>query len=677
MAPKPSKLCPICGLRYDAAAAFCQKDGARLTAEGTIDPFLGEILLGQFRIDEAIGAGGMGTVYRAHQMNLHRDVAVKILHPELTKNPDAVRRFHREAKVATSLEHPNLVRVFLFGELPDNGGLYLVMEHLEGRSLQELMRQEGALSLSRALHLSAQLCEAIGAAHIKGIVHRDVKPENIIVLPRHGDPDFVKVLDFGIARLLWDEQSHLTQSGVIFGTARYISPEGAAGEFTDARSDVYSIGVLIYQLMAGVTPFDAKSPVTMLMKHVNEAAPDLRTVGHGQLVPDPIADVIMRSLAKNPDARYDTASVFGEALAAAAEASAVILPRARYSLSPGDSMSAVPAVVSAPPANNTITGMNVAGLNTKRRWPVMLAAFAIGAAVMVGGVMAMNEFYSEAPEIAVARDLEARAREALAAGHFEAPPGDNVAELTLRILESQPRHEGALSIRREAASLLRERGTEARSQDDHDAAREAYRTALVFLPRDPAATQALEALEHEEEHEEPGLRLAPESASVGDRITFLGIVDHEDEIHGEARFEIHSRGRVLRSIEAVVVADHHYVGGYAFRTAGDYMVRFVAPLQEGEVSFDVELNIGRRGRVARRPPQNNPRTPMIVVVPREPVPNPWGSPQQGTVAPPNVQTMDNGNIDWSIPSSGMGTTMGTTMQDDGAPPPWTGEGNVI
>lgn len=672
MAQKPSKLCPICGLRYDAAAAFCQKDGARLSAEGTVDPFLGEILLGQFRIDEAIGAGGMGTVYRAHQMNLHRDVAVKILHPELTKNPDAVRRFHREAKVATSLEHPNLVRVFLFGELPDNGGLYLVMEHLEGRSLQELMRQEGALPLSRALHISAQLCEAIGAAHVKGIVHRDVKPENIIVLPRHGDPDFVKVLDFGIARLLWDEQSHMTQSGVIFGTARYISPEGAAGEFTDARSDVYSIGVLIYQLMTGVTPFDGKSPVSMLMKHVNEPAPDLRTMGHGHSVPTAIADVVMRSLAKNPDARYDTASAFGEALAAAAEASEVMLPRARYSLAPDDSMSAVAAVV-RPPDHDT-TGMMVPGLSKKRRWPVLLAAFAIGAAAVVGGVMGANHFFSEDPQIAATRELETRAREALAAGHFEAPPGDNVAELTLRILESQPRHEGALSLRREAAALLRERGTVARTEDDYEAAREAYRMALVFTPGDPAATEALEALDHEEEHEAPGLRLAPEGASVGDRITFLGIVSYKDEVDGDARFEIHSGGRVLRTIDAVVVSDHHYVGGYAFRSAGDYLIRFVASLSEGEVSFDVNVTIERRGRVARRRTPNNSGSQMVVVVPQEPAPNPWAVPQQGTIAPPNVQTMDDGNIDWTVPAPGMGTT---TMQNDSAPPPWTGEGNVI
>jgi eukaryotic-like serine/threonine-protein kinase len=151
MAPAP-KVCPLCGLRYDAAATFCQRDGAILTLGGdSVDPFLGRIVLGQFRIDQAIGAGGMGTVYRAHQTTLGRDVAIKILHPELAKNPDAVRRFHREARVATSLEHPNLVRVFLFGELPEDGSLYLVMEHLAGRSLVEVMEQDGVLTVARAM----------------------------------------------------------------------------------------------------------------------------------------------------------------------------------------------------------------------------------------------------------------------------------------------------------------------------------------------------------------------------------------------------------------------------------------------------------------------------------------------------------------------------------------------
>ena len=336
MASSP-KICPLCGTAYDAGALFCQRDGSRLTAAlGAPDPFVGTVLLDQFRIDEAVGQGGMGTVYRATQTTLGRHVAVKILHPELTQNPDAVRRFHREARVATALEHPNLVRVFLFGELPEDQGLYLVMEFLEGRSLTTLLREDGALPLGRALHLATQIADAVGHAHGKGIVHRDVKPENVHVVTRHGDPDFVKVLDFGIARLLWDDQSVMTQSGVIFGTARYISPEGAAGETTDARSDVYSIGVLLYQLLAGRTPFDASSPVAMLMKHIHDTPRALsRRVKN---VPSAVEDVVMRALAKRPEARYANAAELAEALRAAAATTGLALrPRLgqRPSLAPG------------------------------------------------------------------------------------------------------------------------------------------------------------------------------------------------------------------------------------------------------------------------------------------------------------------------------------------------------
>ncbi|MBZ0119261.1 MAG: protein kinase, partial [Sandaracinaceae bacterium] len=294
-----AKVCPQCGRRFDLAASFCQKDGTRLTAtDEPPDPYVGTLLLDQFKIEEKIGSGGMGTVYRARQTTLHRDVAIKILHSELADNRDAVRRFKREARVSTALDHPNVVRVFLFGQLPD-GSLYIVMEHLQGRPLLEVLQRDGALPVHRALHIATQICDGVGEAHSHGIIHRDIKPENIVLVTKGRDPDFVKVLDFGIARVLWpDEQTVATQSGLVFGTARYISPEGASGEATDARSDVYSLGVLTYQLLTGETPFEAPSPVAMLMKHIHSAPPHLRSKEQGRHVPEPIADVVMRALAK-------------------------------------------------------------------------------------------------------------------------------------------------------------------------------------------------------------------------------------------------------------------------------------------------------------------------------------------------------------------------------------------
>ncbi len=303
------KVCPKCSAQFDGAATFCQVDGARLELSGVSNEIAGTVLLGQFQVEEAVGAGGMGVVYRAYQAELDRHVAIKVLHPELVKNRDAVRRFQREAKVATALNHPNLVRVFLFGQL-DDGSLYLVMEFLDGVPLTRLVH-ERPLSLERALHITAQVCDGVGTAHAQGIVHRDVKPENILIVERRGDPDFVKVLDFGVARLLWGDQSAMTQSGVIFGTARYISPEGAAGEPTDARSDVYSIGVMLYQLLVGHTPFHGDTPVALLMKHINTAPPNIRDEAD---VPEALAALIMRCLDKNPQARPDDASALATEL---------------------------------------------------------------------------------------------------------------------------------------------------------------------------------------------------------------------------------------------------------------------------------------------------------------------------------------------------------------------------
>jgi serine/threonine protein kinase len=315
----PEKVCPECARRYEAGATFCQRDGARLIPADGGDPYVGTKLLGQFEILERVGAGGMGAVYRARQTTLDRDVAIKILHRELAGNPDAVRRFKREAKVSTALDHPNVVRVFLFGQLPD-GSLYIVMEYLRGKPLLQLLQDQGALPVHRALHIATQVCDGVGEAHAHGVVHRDIKPENIVLVKRTRDPDHVKVLDFGIARVLWgDDTTMATQSGLVFGTARYISPEGAAGEPTDARSDVYSLGILTYQLLAGETPFDAPSPVAMLMKHLHRTPPHLLSTERGAHVPEPVADVVMRALTKNPEGRYPDGYAFGQALRAAAE----------------------------------------------------------------------------------------------------------------------------------------------------------------------------------------------------------------------------------------------------------------------------------------------------------------------------------------------------------------------
>jgi serine/threonine-protein kinase len=314
------KICLRCGSKFASQADYCPHDGSPLVTDDEIgDPLLGTLLLEQFRIDEQIGTGGMGTVYRAHQTTVGRDVAIKVLRAELARDEQAVLRFEREARLAISLDHPNLVRVFLSGRLSD-GRLYIVMELLEGRSLAEQLEAEGPPSIERALIMIMKLCAGLDAVHAAGIVHRDIKPENVYLVQRGKDEDFVKLVDFGIARVLQAEGigPTTTQSGRVFGTATYISPEAATGEETDQRSDIYSLGVLTYQLLAGKLPFEGKTAGAVLMQHVHQEPPPLREKGRGEEVPEEVAGVVMRALNKDPDARQQNVAELLDTLAEAA-----------------------------------------------------------------------------------------------------------------------------------------------------------------------------------------------------------------------------------------------------------------------------------------------------------------------------------------------------------------------
>ena len=322
-----SKVCGACGARYPSDALFCPLDGMPLQSAASAgrdaedDPYLGQEISGHIEIRQLVGIGAMGRVYRAFQKGIDRDVAVKILHRELSANAQLVSRFTREAKVASRLQHPNVVQVLLAGQLPDRA-LYMVMEYLEGLSLQSaLAAAGGALPLPKALHIALQLCEASGEAHAVGIVHRDLKPENVMLVRRGTDPDFVKVLDFGIARINWGEQSVATAAGLIFGTARYISPEGAQGNAVGPASDVYSIATLLFQMLSGRTPFEGDQAVGLLVQQIHDAPPHLNSIPRAEYVPGPLADVIMANLAKDPKKREQDARALGHAIIDAAKQS--------------------------------------------------------------------------------------------------------------------------------------------------------------------------------------------------------------------------------------------------------------------------------------------------------------------------------------------------------------------
>mgnify|MGYP001765804283 CR=1 FL=1 len=332
------RICPRCGAIATDSDKFCHMDGTPLeehpvtphqeaaaarSQQPTAEPvsreaYLGRTLLGQFHLFEVCGAGSMGTVYKARQMEIDRIVAVKILHPELANQPEAVLRFHREAKVVSTLSHPNIVHIYLFGHLPD-GNLYIVQEFVDGRNLASDI-SGGPMGLRKSLHVADQMLSAISEAHGHGVIHRDLKPENIMLTMVGEDSNFVKILDFGVAKRI-TTQTFATKEGLIFGSPRYISPEAAAGDKIDQRSDLYSLGVVLYQMLCGEPPFVSKRPVQLLLDHVNTPPPPLRGHPGAADVPQGVEGIVMKLLAKRPEHRYPTATAVREALIDAVRAS--------------------------------------------------------------------------------------------------------------------------------------------------------------------------------------------------------------------------------------------------------------------------------------------------------------------------------------------------------------------
>ncbi len=282
------------------------------------DPYIGrDILNGQFKILKKIGTGGMGAVYKALQPDMNRMVAVKILHAKLKNRKDLVSRFRREARAMSHLTHPNTVKVLLYGEL-DDGELYIVMEYLDGKNLNQVVRREGPLTVDRAVPVLMQVCGALEEAHQLGIIHRDLKPENIFLTNSGGLTDFAKVLDFGLAKVTERElrpgSIMLTQEGMVFGTPEFMSPEQAQGKTLDHKSDIYSLAVILYEALTGKLPFDARSSMEYIQLHVTRQPIALDERIPGKAFPPGLGEVIAKALSKDPTGRHHSAAELAEAL---------------------------------------------------------------------------------------------------------------------------------------------------------------------------------------------------------------------------------------------------------------------------------------------------------------------------------------------------------------------------
>ena len=345
------KKCESCDSTFDRSLSYCPRCGNRLI---TVNTIIGHILDGRYRIDSVLGRGGMGIVYRATHIHLDTACALKILHPELVSNQGSIERFRREARAAGRIQHPNAILVTDFGVAAENV-VYLVMELVHGPTLRDIVRDRGPMTLDEAGRILHQICGAVQAAHESGVIHRDLKPDNIIVQTATGG-DRVKVLDFGIAKLrernlapdstpFPDQplpENTLTEAGMLIGTPQYMSPEQCRARKLDPRSDVYSLGIVLYEMLSSRLPYTGETPIEIVIKQIKQDVPRIRDVMPS--VPPQIEDVISKALSKDPDDRYSSA----RELAAAFE-------RARLDSQGFDDLSVAPTLSGTPEDFKRIT----------------------------------------------------------------------------------------------------------------------------------------------------------------------------------------------------------------------------------------------------------------------------------------------------------------------------------
>ncbi len=301
----------------------------------TNDPFVGKVIDGRYEIQARVGEGGMGVVYKARQISIDRVIALKMLNQQMANDPTWVQRFYQEAKACSRLQHPNTIRMFDFGQTTD-GRLFMTMEFLDGISLRQAL-ENGPLAPHRVIKILIQCCASLAEAHSIGIIHRDIKPDNVFLLNMAGSPDFVKLLDFSVAKLLEGDRMK-TQAGVVFGTPQYMSPEQGRGLPLDARSDLYALGILAFEMLTGNVPFNDDNPMTVIQMHLHGGVPPM-----SQNVPPSVQQIVRRALEKEASRRFQSAGemmqqcqqVFAEVTAGGVSIGAGGVPRTVIAAHPG------------------------------------------------------------------------------------------------------------------------------------------------------------------------------------------------------------------------------------------------------------------------------------------------------------------------------------------------------
>jgi serine/threonine protein kinase len=300
------KVCLECNRQFTGIVAACPHDGT-LLINVVQDPLLGTILAGNYEIQEVIGHGGMGVVYKARHALMDRIVAIKMLQAQLISDSMSVKRFQQESKSASRISHPNVITVYDFGISP-NGQPFIVMDYLQGISLADLIKNEGQIGVERSIKILAQACDALDHAHKQGVIHRDVKPTNFVLINYDEEKDFVKVVDFGVAKLMnaTPDGQRLTQAGEVCGSPVYMSPEQCTGGELDQRSDIYSMGIVVYETLTGKLPILGKTMVDTMSKHISEMPPSFSIARPDLYIPERLEQVVFKALAKDPNDRHQS-----------------------------------------------------------------------------------------------------------------------------------------------------------------------------------------------------------------------------------------------------------------------------------------------------------------------------------------------------------------------------------
>ncbi len=384
-----AKICTQCGAEFGPEQRFCPTDGTPLRPTGNGDPLVGQVIADRYQVLELLGEGGMGRVYLAEHVRMGRKSAVKVMSPNLALSAEAISRFNREASNASRINHPNVAQIYDFGETTD-GMLYLAMEFVEGETLRRLIERDGRMPTMRAAGITKQVADALAAAHHLGIVHRDLKPDNVMIARHHDGSDWVKVVDFGIAKTVQGSgegasSQTVTTAGVSLGTPEYMSPEQLSGERLDSRTDLYSLGLVLFNMLTAELPYPRVTSKETLVRRLTSRPRSLADVAPSAAWPTKLQAALDRALAPEPKDRYATVADFGrDVVAAATDDHDADLPTVRLAsvppMSSGQSTrpvvaSPARAVKQQPSAKPNRTSLIVAGV------VLLIAAGAAGAFV--------------------------------------------------------------------------------------------------------------------------------------------------------------------------------------------------------------------------------------------------------------------------------------------------------